>query len=141
VTKEELQKIIDQFDEEKLKKEGIFGILHADSDYYESYVRANQEGLELFAIELLKAARDTADALAESERSVIPLRHEEAWIDDRSNSVIQYVEPIAYKQGTEPEMDYKESLFDKLVPYGCGLIMIILAIAAIVGLVTIYKWL
>lgn len=141
MTKEELQKIIDLFDEEKLKREAIFGIHTADGGYHESYVQANQEGLELFALQLLKAARDTGDTLADNENSVIPLSPEEDWMDDSSSTVITHIEPIAWKQDAQPKMEYKEALFDKLVPYGCGLIMIILAMAAIVGLVTIYKWL
>ncbi len=139
--KEELQKIIDQFDEEKLKREAIFGIHTADGGYHESYIRANQEGLELFALELLKAAKNSRDTLADNENSVIPLSPEEDWIDDSSSTVIMYIEPIAWKQDAQPKVEFKEALFDKLVPYGCGLIMIILAMAAIVGLVTIYKWL
>ena len=53
LTKEELQKIIDQFDEDELKRQGIFGISQYGGGSDESFIRANKKGLELFALQLL----------------------------------------------------------------------------------------
>ncbi|UYW01804.1 hypothetical protein K5I29_02445 [Flavobacterium agricola] len=140
LTKEELQNIIDQFDEEKLKKLGIFGISQYGGGSDESFLRANKEGLELFAIQLLKSARDTEDILSDKEKNIIPLDYNEDWIDENSDTFIQYIEPITDKQKLKDKNDYKTTFADKLIPYGCGLILIILAIATIVGLVTICNW-
>lgn len=141
LTKEELQKIIDQFDEETLKQQGIFGIstLREDSDI--GFIRANKEGLELFALELLKSARDSEDILSDTEKSTIPLDYRESWIDENSKIFIHYVEPIADKQKLQPREEYKSTFTDQLMPYGCGLILILLVISTIVGFVTITKWL
>ena|SRR5690606_29459742 len=142
LTKEELQKIIDQFDEEELKRLGIFGILQYGGGADESFIRANKEGLELFALELLKAARDTETTLADSEKKVIAnFDHDEDWIDKNSDTFITYIEPIADKQKSNPEPEYQSTFADKLIPFGCGLIAIFLVTIFLSGLFTIIKWL
>lgn len=139
LTKEELQKIIDQFDEGALKRQGIFGISQYGGGSDESFIRANIEGLELFALELLKAARDTEATLADTEKKIISFDYDEDWIDENSDTFIQYVEPIADKQISKTE--HKTTFADRLMPYGCGLVAIILVVSVIVGLVTLFKWL
>jgi hypothetical protein len=141
LTKEELQKIIDQFDEDDLKRQGIFGILQYGGGSDESFIRANKEGLELFALHLLKSARDTESILLDTEKKSIPFEYDDNWIDENSDTLIQYVEPVADKQKLKPKSEYKSTIADKLMPIGCGLIAIILVISVIVGLVTVFNWL
>jgi len=141
LTNEELQKIIKQFDEDDLKRQGIFGISQYGGGSDESFIRANKEGLQLFALELLKSAIDTDKTLAKIEKNVIPLSYDEDWIDENSDTIIRYVEPIADKQKIKPKGDYKSTLTDKLIPFGCGLIALILVISVIVGLITLFNWL
>lgn len=141
LTKEELQKIIDQFDEEELKRQGIFGISQYGGGPDESFIRANKEGLELFALALLKSARDAEVTLSETEKKIITLDYEENWIDENSDTFIQYVEPIADKQKLQLKSEHVSSFTDKLMPYGCGLVVIILVVSIIIGLVTLFKWL
>mgnify|MGYP001164250915 FL=1 len=140
LTKEELQNIIDQFDEEDLKRHGIFGISQYGGGSDESFIRANKEGLELFALELLKSARDTEAILSDTEKRLIPLDYDENWVDENSDTFIQYVEPIADKQKLRPKSENKSTFKGKLMPYGCGLVAMILVVALIVGLVTLVKW-
>jgi hypothetical protein len=140
LTKEDLQKIIDQFDEDELKRQGIFGISQYGGGSDESFVRANKEGLELFALELLKSAREIENVLSDPEKNIIPFDYDEDWVDENSDTIIQYIEPIAEKQKLKPKSEYKSTLADKLMPFGCGLIAIILLISVVVGLVTVIKW-
>lgn len=141
LTKEELQKIIDQFDEVELKRQGIFGISQYGGGSDESFIRANKEGLELFALELLKSARETDNVLSDPEKNIIPFDYDEDWVDENSDTFIQYIKPIADKQKLKPKSDYKSTFVDKLMPFGCGLIVVILIISVVVGLVTLFKWL
>lgn len=141
LTKEDLQKIIDQFDEEELKRQGIFGISRYGGGGDESFIRANKEGLELFALELLRSARDAEEIISDTQKTIIPLDCEGSWIDENSDTVIQYVKPVTDKQKLVPESEHGSTFKDKLVAYGCGLVAIILVIAVIVGLVTVFKWL
>ncbi|MDI9868950.1 hypothetical protein [Flectobacillus roseus] len=140
LTKEKLQKIIDQFDEVELKQQGIFGISQYGGGSDESFVRANKEGLELFALELLKSAQEIESVLSDPEKNIIPFEYEEDWVDENSDIFIQYIEPIADKQKLKPKSEYKSTFLDKLMPFGCGLIAIILLISVVVGLVTIINW-
>lgn len=141
MTKEELQKIIEQFDEEELKQQGIFGIATYGGDSDESFIRANKEGLELFALQLLKSARDIETILSDKTKRSIPFDHHENWVDENSDTFIHYIEPLADKQKLNPKLDYKTSFVDRLSLFGCGLIGIILIISLLVGLVVIFKWL
>jgi hypothetical protein len=74
LTKEELQKIIELFDEEDLKRQGIFGISQYGSGSDESYIRANKEGLELFALALLKAATNTEPGFTGTDKKCYTTR-------------------------------------------------------------------
>ncbi len=141
LTKEELQKIIDQFDEEELKRQGIFGISQYGNGPGESFIRANKEGLELFALELLRSARDTEAVLSDNKKNIIPLNYAENWVDENSDTFVEYVQPIADKQKLKPKAEHKSTFAGRLIPYGCVLVAIILVIALIVGLITLFKWL
>lgn len=140
MTNEELQKIIDQFDEEALKHKSIFGISQYGGGSEESFISANKEGLELFALELLKSARDTENLLGQSENKFFSLNPEEEWIDQDSDTFIHYIEPLSDKFDRKAKTEYEASLGDRLVPIGCGIIAIVLLISLIVGAVTIYGW-
>lgn len=97
MTKEELQKIIEQFDEEELKRQGIFSILQYGGGSDESFIKANKEGLEMFALELLKSSRDAESIITDKEKNIIPLNYDESWIDEFGDTFIQYIEPIKGK--------------------------------------------
>lgn len=141
MTKEELQKIIERFDEEELKQQGFFGLAHYQGDPYESFIRANKEGLELFALELLKSARDYEGMLMDKTKRGIPFGANENWMDENSDVFIQFVEPITDKQPLKQKVDHKLTFADRLGMIGCGLVGITLIISLIVGLVVICKWL
>ena len=140
MTEEELQKIIDQFDEEMLKRQGIFSILQYGGGSDESFIKANKEGLEMFALELLKSSRDAENVIADKKKNIIPLNYDESWIDEFGDTFIQYIEPIKEKQEFKSKKDYKQTILDKLVPLGCITAIIVIIISTIVGLITITDW-
>jgi hypothetical protein len=141
LTKEELQRIIDQFQEEDLRQQGVFGIFQYGGGSDESFIRANKEGLELFALELLKSARDSEAIITDTQKKSIALDYDDNWIDENSDTFIQYVEPIAEKQQLELKTESISKIKHKLISYGCGIVAIILLVSVVVGLVTLFKWL
>lgn len=141
LTKEELQKIIDQFNEKELKSLGVFGIFRYRDNYDESFLKANKEGLELFALQLLKSARDIETILSDTTKNIIPLEYNEDWMDENSDIFIQYIEPVADRQKLKYKSEYKSTFTDKLIFCGCGLIVFILLISVIVGFITLISWL
>lgn len=141
LTKDDLQKIIEQFDEKTLKQQGIFGIAHYRGMPDENYIRANREGLVMFALQLLKAARDSTPQLSDNENNITALGYHEDWIDEHSDIFIQHIQHIADQQMLKPTDAYQPKIMDKLVPFGCGLVGIILLVSLVTGFVTLWKWL
>ncbi|MDR6967851.1 hypothetical protein J2X31_001865 [Flavobacterium arsenatis] len=135
MTKEELQKIIDQFHEEVLREEAIFGIFQYGGASDESHVKANKEGIELFALKLLKASRDLDDNSTLS----IPF-DDENWLDENSDTFIHYIQFTTEKKKAKTEDSYKETFVDKLIPFGCLSIVVAILLTTIIGFLTIFKW-
>ena len=66
-------------------------------------------------------------------------------IDDYPNSVTQKLKELGLKTNnlnwrSQYSSDYKESFFEKLFPFGCICGLIIGAICAVIGLVTVGEW-
>ena len=141
MNKEELQNIIDEFDKEDRKQKAYFGIFEYGGAPDESYIKANKQGLELFALEILKAARDSEELLkSEREESVFPLGFDEDWIDDDCSTYIQYVEPTNEIRTNVKQVSNVETWKDKTMKFGCISAILIAIISAVVGIVTIIKW-
>ena len=139
-TTQQLQDFISQFDINKLKQEGIFGIYQYGGGPDESYIRANTEGVQLYAIELLKGAIAMEKSLPSLEKNIISLDFDENWMDTDSTIVIDYIEPVDKIEDYPSQPNSKLSVKDTLIPYGCGIIVIISIIALLVGFVSIAKW-
>ncbi|WP_200975400.1 hypothetical protein [Echinicola sp. 20G] len=141
MNKKNLQNIIDKLEKEDRKEKAYFGIFEYGGGPDESFIKASKEGLELFALEILKAARDSEELLkSEKEESVFPLGFDEDWIDDDCSTYIQYVEPIDVIRTNVKQEPYMETWKDKTMKFGCISAILIAIISAIVGIVTIVKW-
>jgi hypothetical protein len=136
--KEDLQKIIDQLESSNSKDEAYFGIFQYGSVPGESFVKANKQGLELFAVDILKASRDADEIVGDKEKTIIPLDCEEEWIE--GDIVVHYIEPTLEKRKTEKHEHYNKTWKDNAMEFGCFAGLIIVAVALIVGLVTMAKW-
>jgi hypothetical protein len=139
LTPGELQNIIARLEEAASKDKATFGIFQYGGGPDESYIKANKEGLMLYAIELLKAANSAEDIINDKEKSIIPLPFEEGWIDDRSSTIIETVEPVSGRD--EPKIEkHPEEFGDKVVSAGCivGIALILACIA--IGFWTLAKW-
>lgn len=79
--------------------------------------------------------------MSDPEKKVIPFNYDEDWVDENSDTFIQNIELIADKQKLKPKSEYKSTFVDKLVPLGCGLIVITLLISIVLGFVTMFNWL
>jgi hypothetical protein len=141
MTKEELQEIISRFNEEELKELGIFGIFQYGGGPDESYIRANKEGMELVALELLKSARDIETALSNANTYRNPIMDSGDWIDENSDTMIHYLEPVAGKQKSGP-LKYEASFLERVSSFfGCMFFALLLIVSIVVGFFTILGWL
>jgi hypothetical protein len=140
-TTSELQKIIDQFDQDQLGQLGIFGIHQYGGGTDECFVKANKEGLILFALELLKSARDSEDILQHNKKKVIPIDWDINWIDEDSDITIQYIEPTSELQQLRNKTNNRPTYFTRVIaPYAFGLFLILLLVSIAVGIQTIISW-
>lgn len=138
LTKEELQKIIDRFDQDELKRLGIFGISQYGGGPDESFIKANKEGLVLFALELLKAGINYEPKLFGQEKQVIVnFDYDDEWIDENSDTFIHYIELIEDRE--KPKS--KSTFVEKAMAVGCFIGAIIALIPLVVGVITILNWL
>ena len=139
MTNEELQKSIDYINEQDLKELATFGIFAINDDWDEIAIKANREGLQLFALQLLKASQQTKNVLLDKDNNIIPLDSNAEWINPESDIKIFYVEQIDKTHEAQKVADKKETFADKSMKYGCFAILILLVIAMFVGLWTLGK--
>ncbi|MFL5729612.1 MAG: hypothetical protein ACJ75J_09025 [Cytophagaceae bacterium] len=134
--KEELEEFIKKLETSNSASDAYFAIYNNEQG---DFIKANKEGLELYAAELLKASRDFESAVSGSEKNILPLDYEQEWID--GNIYIQYVDPTEKKGGLAKEDDDDQSSFvEKLIPFGCIAILILMLVCIIIGIITVFGW-
>lgn len=133
---EKIQELINQFDTEKLKENAYFGIFD-EAEY--SYIKANKEGLLLYAMNLIVASKNIDSITNDSKDKTIPIERFADWIDEDSPIVIDYIEKFEGKRKEVIE-HIKSNFFEKLIPIGCFLLFIIFGASFFVGLAEIISW-
>lgn len=133
---QKIQELIDQFDSEKLKENAYFGIF--DEEEY-SYIKANKEGLLLYAMNLIVASKNIDSITNDSKDKTVSFERFVDWIDEESSTIIQYIEKFTGKRKVERENN-NNFASNKLFSIGCFLLFIIFGVAFFVGLGEIIKW-
>jgi Fe2+ transport system protein B len=139
LTNEELQNIIDKLEGQGLKSVGTFGVF--DTTHGNEFsIQANKEGLQLFALELLKASKQAEQVLKEAEIKVIHIEENLEWINRNADIIITCIEPIEKRPEKKQVETEKLDLKEKVFKYGCFTTLGILLIAMIIGLWTLFKF-
>ena len=86
---EELNKIIEQLESGASKEKATFGIYYLEGED-EMHIKANKDGFELFASEMLKASRDSEYIIENSEKKYIDLDSYQ-WTLDGNNEIVMDV--------------------------------------------------
>ena len=140
MTTQELQDLISKLESEVSKETALFEIYQYGGGPEESFVKANREGLQLFALELLKASLKVEETIKDPVKNTIHIEYEEML--ENGDIGIHYIEPTLEKrQIAANKPPYKETWKDTLTKGGCISIAIVLIVATIVGLIAILKWL
>ena len=114
-----LDELIVQLESKASNDEGMFGI-YEDRDVEPGcFIKADKEGLVLFALELLKTARKFEHTV-DSEVSIISLAQHHKWIVENSEILIRYVKQIRPNSFVSEPIKRRDTLADKLVPAGQG---------------------
>ena len=130
---EELQDIIDKIESANLKEEAYFGIFQYGGGADESFIKANRQGLELFALELLKASK-------EKEKNTYSLDEDEQWIDIDSDTQIDYIKLSNENRIKTKQEKYNETWKDKIIKPVMMIVMLFLLASLLIGIGTIFKW-
>jgi len=138
--KDDLQSIIDQIESNTSKDDAYFGIFEYGGGPDESCIRANRSGLELYAVNLLKASRDFDEIIKDKDREPNYLNLNDTWIDNSSQTMIQYIDPVVHFDKKVNEDSYKETWKDKSIKTGCIVGITIVAASIIIGLITMISW-
>ena len=135
--KEDLNKIIEQLENGASKENGTFGFYYRDGED-EIHLKANKDGFELFAAEMLKASRDSEDIVRNTEKNYIDFGFKEKWIE---GELIAYIKPISENRSEiKEEKPYVETYKDIAMKYGCFTIIGLIILSIIIGIYTIVNW-
>ncbi|HUC79628.1 MAG TPA: hypothetical protein VMR70_01880 [Flavisolibacter sp.] len=140
MTKQELQDFISKLEPAVSKDTALFEIYQYGGGPDESFIKANPDGLQLFAIELLNASLRVEETIKDSAKNTIDIEHEKML--QNGDIGIHYIELTLEERQTALErLPDKQTWKDTLTKGGCISIAVVLVIATIVGLISILKWL
>jgi len=135
--KEELNRIIESLENSSSKVKASFGLHYRDGED-EMHIKANKDGFELFAAELLKVSRDSEDIIKNTEKNYIEFGYLNEWID---GELIAYIKPISENRNEiKQEEPIARNYKDDALQFGCILGIGILILSICVGFYTIVKW-
>lgn len=134
----ELENIIEKLEQNVSEKNGTFGLYYLDGED-ECYIKANKDGFELFAIELLKASKNAEAIIENKEKDYIPLGFNQKWLE--GEVMIAYIKPILEKrEEIIADKTHIPTIKEDLLKFGCFAILGILALSLIIGIYTIITW-
>lgn len=140
MTDEDIKKLIDDLRSQKNYDEAYIGFFQYGGGPDESYIKANRQGLELHAAELLEAALETEKEFEVGKEKTFGL--DEGISDPESDYDFDYVElKKENRNEIKPYSEYEETWKDKVFKVGCIGIGILLIGLVIVGIFTVITWL
>lgn len=137
---EELKEIIEKLEKRNNPEEAYFGFYHEDDDPDDQLIKANREGLELYALDLLRAARETYD-LTEKENPKTYWSDVDDFDDENSHFSFDRIKVFkGTKQEIDPSLQKPKTWKEKASDAGClGLVLLIIALI-LIGLKTVGSW-
>jgi len=140
MTDEKLKEFITELEKRNEKEKAFFGFHQYGGGPDESCIKANRKGLELYAVELLKAGIESEN-LEYNENKVQSIGLDTEWTDENGEFFFDYVELTKKeKELNEKFPEYKDTWKDKVFKVGCIGIGILLVGLILVGLITVITW-
>ena len=139
MTDKEIGELINELRSKKNYHEAYIGFFQYGGGPDESFIKANRQGLELHAAELLAAALETETEFEIGKEKTYGL--DQDLLDDDSEFGFSYVELKKEKRNDiKPYSVYKETWKDKAFKIGCIAIGILLVVLLIIGFITAVTW-
>lgn len=135
----DIEKLIEQLRNQKNYDEAYIGYFQYGGQPDESYIKANRQGLELHAAELLEAALETKAGFEDNKMKTFGL--DEGISDIEGDYFFQYVELIKeVRSKVNPNSDYQQTWKDKAIEKILIGVLISIPILAIIGFIKIIQW-
>ena len=84
---------------------------------------------------------DESYILHDKEKSIIPIDFEKSWVNEDSDTFVQYVMPVVSRSNARQPVGPTNTIKDKLIGAGFIALMVFLILSMIVGVFSIIKWL
>ena len=141
---EEILRIIDDLQARNSYVDAVIGFHQYGGGPDESFIKANRQGLELFAAELLKAALETEKSAVQDQPAIYHLEMEE-WTARKTEYHFGYIElQKAKRDDIFPSEDFIQNrqsrLSGTLTGFGCVLLILILGICCFIGILSVLRW-
>ncbi|NMH88956.1 hypothetical protein [Flavivirga algicola] len=139
-----LRAVIQQLKETNLKENAYLGFFYNDNDHdYETYhIKANKEGLELYAAKFLEASLEMdRRTFINNEKEIFSLNSK--WFDDSDFqfSHIELLQKIKAEIVEPIEEAYNQPWKDKLSGYAIAGCFIFVLFSILIGIITMITWL
>ncbi len=135
----EIGKLINELRSQKNYDEAYIGYFQYGGGPFESCMKANRQGLELHAAELLEAALETEKEFEKGKIKTFGL--DQGITNEESDFFFDYVElKKEARNEIKPDSVYKETWKDVLIKYFFFGILIGVGLLIIIGIVTVISW-
>lgn len=136
MTDKELNILVEKLKASNSKEDAIFDINEGAGPDGGHYIKANRQGLRLFAAELLEGSNDSRIIDERKDKRAIPISTIE-WSD--GDVVLEHIEPIFGIQRKQEAADPVNKFKEKLIVGSILAVVIFIIICLIVGFITIVK--
>ena len=140
MTNTEIQELIARLEKNISEEASIFKILQYADEPEKSFIKANRQGILLFANQLLRAARDAEDETSSSSENIIVIDFDAERVGKPSLKFSESIPSITNPTKDDNHTNYRAFFSHKLFQGGCVVVMIILFIAVLIGIWTIGRW-
>jgi len=139
---EKLENIITELESESIKDDAYFGFYENEDNQDDEHIKANKDGLILYAVELLKAANEFNLRHFEKGKDELYGINDE-WFSKENEYMFKYIKLInKQKSKIDPDTkEHKETWTDKVFKAGCLSAIVLILITIVVGFISILEWL
>jgi hypothetical protein len=139
LTNEALQDITERIKSDAVIPDATFGVFIQADVSDECYIRANKDGLLLFAGQLLQAVKKFETPYTDKRAGIFSIDQTE-WIDDESDIRLLYIENAIDAHKPKENVKKASPIVEKITQIGCFAILIFLIISLFVGVSKIWRW-
>ena len=139
MTNKELDEVIAKIEHSNSSNDAYFSIEQYGGGIDECSAKANKPGLELYALQFLKASRGFEEIINDETKNIYPLDDLNNWMED-GEIFIDYIEFTNNNKEVITKENYKETFFEKLIPAFFIAIAILIISLIIIGIITTFKW-